>query len=74
MDFKTLVMDITKIITFIVVLIIIGVIWFFASDMNSFIELLLIGAFSRLIVEFFFWRKQRKKGAKDLIDLIVSLF
>jgi hypothetical protein len=23
---------------------------------------------------FFFWRKQRKKGAKDLIDLIVSLF
>jgi preprotein translocase subunit YajC len=74
MDFKTLVMNITKAITFLIVLIIISIVYFFANDMKSFIELLLIGVFSGLVVEFFFWRKQRKKGAKDLIDLIVSLF
>jgi hypothetical protein len=74
MDFKTLVMNIKKAITFLIVLIIISIVYFFANDMKSFIELLLIGAFSGLVVEFFFWRKQREKGAKDLIDLIVSLF
>ncbi|MDA0327360.1 MAG: hypothetical protein O3C41_07480 [Bacteroidetes bacterium] len=67
-------MNITKVITFLIVLIIISIVYFFANDMKSFIELLLIGTFSGLVVEFFFWRKQRKKGAKDLIDLIVSLF
>ena len=67
-------MNITKAITFLIVLIIISIVYFFANDMKSFIELLLIGVFSGLVVEFFFWRKQREKGAKDLIDLIVSLF
>lgn len=67
-------MNITKVITFLIVLVIISIVYFFANDMKSFIELLLIGTFSGLVVEFFFWRKQRKKGAKDLIDLIVSLF
>lgn len=67
-------MNITKVITFLIVLIIISIVYFFANDMKSFIELLLIGTFSGLVVEFFFWRKRRKKGAKDLIDLIVSLF
>ena len=67
-------MNITKAITFLIVLIIISIVYFFANDMKSFIELLLIGVFSGLVVEFFFWRKQRKKGVKDLIDLIVSLF
>ena len=67
-------MNIKKAITFLIVLIIISIVYFFANDMKSFIELLLIGDFSGLVVEFFFWRKQREKGAKDLIDLIVSLF
>ena len=67
-------MNITKAITFLIALIIISIVYFFANDMKSFIELLLIGVFSGLVVEFFFWRKQREKGAKDLIDLIVSLF
>ena len=41
-------MNITKAITFLIALIIISIVYFFANDMKSFIELLLIGVFSIL--------------------------
>ena len=67
-------MNIEKIITLIVIVIIFGVIYLVSSGNKSFIELTLIGILSGLFVELFFGKKQGKKGSKDLIDLIADLF
>ena len=53
---------------------IIVVIWVLTENVNDFIFSLISALFTGILVEIFYWRKARKKGKKDLIDILNSLF
>ncbi|MBL4887403.1 MAG: hypothetical protein JKZ03_02915, partial [Flavobacteriaceae bacterium] len=56
------------------ILIILGIAGYLVDGWKGVIIISLIMISSSILSELFFWKKARKKGAKDLMDIIINFF
>jgi hypothetical protein len=63
-----------KLITFSTLIFILVIIWLLTENVSEFLFGLILALLTGVLVEIFYWRKARKKGGKDLIEILSSIF
>ena len=67
-------MKVEKIITASILTLIFILIWVVTDTVKDFIILSISTLLTGVIMEIFYWRRARKEGKKDLIDLLTAVF